>query len=122
MSKLFELRSLEAKIAELNEIKEKLEPQVRDRIELLNKICQTLDERGISRREMALELCPELVKGAANTQGKQTRRPRVMKVYENPNTGDRIETKGGNHKILKAWKSEYGNDVVESWLQTGTEA
>jgi hypothetical protein len=26
-----------------------------------------------------------------------------------------IKTKGGNHKGLKAWKDEYGADVVETW-------
>ncbi|MDG9812333.1 transcriptional regulator, partial [Pseudomonas juntendi] len=27
-----------------------------------------------------------------------------------------IETKGGNHKLLKEWKAQYGADEVESWL------
>jgi hypothetical protein len=27
-----------------------------------------------------------------------------------------VETKGGNHKVLKEWKAEYGSDTVESWL------
>ncbi|EPG5989341.1 transcriptional regulator, partial [Pseudomonas aeruginosa] len=27
------------------------------------------------------------------------------------------ETKGGNHKVLKAWKEQYGSETVESWLQ-----
>jgi hypothetical protein len=27
-----------------------------------------------------------------------------------------IETKGGNHKELKAWKEKYGADTVESWV------
>ncbi|MDI7111006.1 transcriptional regulator, partial [Pseudomonas aeruginosa] len=25
--------------------------------------------------------------------------------------------KGGNHKVLKAWKEQYGSETVESWLQ-----
>jgi len=41
----------------------------------------------------------------------------VIKRYKNPNTGEVIETKGGNHKVLKAWKAEHGNTTVESWLQ-----
>ena len=47
---------------------------------------------------------------------KQQRRARVVKVYENPHTGERIETKGGNHRGLKAWKQEHGASTVESWL------
>jgi len=27
-----------------------------------------------------------------------------------------METKGGNHKMLKAWKTKHGADKVESWL------
>ncbi|WP_394327535.1 hypothetical protein [Geopseudomonas guangdongensis] len=30
-----------------------------------------------------------------------------------PVTGKRIETKGANHPLLKAWKTEFGADVVE---------
>jgi len=47
----------------------------------------------------------------------RTRRARVVKVYENPHTGERIETKGGNHRGLKAWKQEYGAQTVDSWLK-----
>jgi len=39
-----------------------------------------------------------------------------VKLYKNPNTGEIIETKGGNHKGLKEWKAEHGSDTVESWL------
>jgi len=28
-----------------------------------------------------------------------------------------FETKGGNHKILKQWKEQYGAEAVEGWLQ-----
>lgn len=33
-----------------------------------------------------------------------------------PHTGEFIETKGGNHKGLKAWKVQYGAETFESWL------
>ena len=48
---------------------------------------------------------------------KSTRRPREypVKRYENPHTGDVIETRGGNHTVLKKWKSTYGGAVVERW-------
>lgn len=47
---------------------------------------------------------------------KSTRKPRQAKVYKNPHSGELVETKGGNHKTLKEWKSQYGADEVESWL------
>ncbi|GHA88760.1 transcriptional regulator MvaT [Modicisalibacter luteus] len=46
------------------------------------------------------------------------RRKRRLKVYEHPDTGERIETRGGNHKTLKAWREEYGADTVESWVRS----
>lgn len=51
---------------------------------------------------------------ASTSQG--GRRKRKLKVYKNPHTGGVIETRGGNHKELKAWKEEYGADTVEGWL------
>jgi hypothetical protein len=50
----------------------------------------------------------------AQTTG--TRKPRELKVYKNPHTGEIVETKGGNHKILKEWKTKHSSGVVESWL------
>ncbi len=47
----------------------------------------------------------------------KTRRPRQVKVYVQPVTGKRVETKGANHALLKAWKAEFGADVVEGWRQ-----
>ncbi|MGN4048294.1 hypothetical protein [Pseudomonas sp. SM4] len=41
--------------------------------------------------------------GAAPTAN--TRKPRELKVYKNPNNGEVSETKGGNHKALKEWKA-----------------
>lgn len=38
-------------------------------------------------------------------------------VYKNPNTDEVVETKGGNHKVLKAWREQYGVEAVDSWLQ-----
>lgn len=45
-----------------------------------------------------------------------TRKPRKLKVFKNPETGEMVETRGGNHKILKAWKAQYNLDSIDSWL------
>jgi hypothetical protein len=39
-----------------------------------------------------------------------------VKIYKNPDTGELVETKGGNHITLKEWKAEYGSETVGSWL------
>ncbi|WP_400589719.1 histone-like nucleoid-structuring protein, MvaT/MvaU family [Pseudomonas aeruginosa] len=46
-----------------------------------------------------------------------TRRPRILKVYRNLETGEVVETKGSNHRVLKDWKEQYGTDTVNSWIQ-----
>ena len=46
----------------------------------------------------------------------RTRKPRKLKIFKNPNTGETVETRGGNHKVLKAWKSEYSLANIDEWL------
>ncbi len=48
--------------------------------------------------------------------GKSTRAKRELKRYQNPQTGEVVETKGGNNKTLKEWKAKFGADTVNSWL------
>ena len=52
----------------------------------------------------------------SNSTKSTGRAKRKLKIYKNPNTGEVVETRGGNQKTLKAWKEEYGADTVESWL------
>lgn len=77
-----------------------------------------LSEYGYSLRNIVAILDPQSVsrRAPAAVGEKSSRKPRQLKVYKNPHTGERVETKGGNHKTLKEWKSEYGADEVESWL------
>lgn len=79
-------------------------------------------EYGKSLRDIISLLDPEsnmagrqTIKPITKTAGNHARQPRKVKTYKNPHNGEVIETKGGNHKILKEWKSQYGGDVVESW-------
>ena len=44
------------------------------------------------------------------------RRKRRLKIYKNPHTGEVIETRGGNHKGLRSWKDEHGD---EAFLEFG---
>ncbi|WP_282039916.1 histone-like nucleoid-structuring protein, MvaT/MvaU family [Halomonas alimentaria] len=55
------------------------------------------------------------VKSSSSTKS-SGRAKRKLKVYKNPNTGEVVETRGGNQKTLKQWKDEYGAETVESWL------
>ena len=44
------------------------------------------------------------------------RKTRKLKVFKNPETGETVETRGGNHKILKAWKVQYSLNNIDEWL------
>ena len=46
----------------------------------------------------------------------KTRKPRKLKVFKNPETGETVETRGGNHKVLKAWKAQYKLENIDEWL------
>ena len=54
--------------------------------------------------------------GRVRTAISKARKPRKLKIFKNPNTGETVETRGGNHKILKAWKSKYKLTNIDAWL------
>lgn len=45
-----------------------------------------------------------------------TRKPRKLKIFKNPKTGETVETRGGNHKVLKEWKAKYKLKNIDDWL------
>lgn len=120
MSRLTQYREAERQLAEqlrlLEELKE--DSQLKKEIEFEDKLRALMEEYEVKAHSVISILDPEAGRGRAKaepaTQGK--RRPRTAKIYQHPNTGERIETKGGNHKVLKAWKAEHGADTVEGWL------
>ncbi|MBK4992394.1 DNA binding protein [Pseudomonas sp. S37] len=120
MSRLAEFRQLEqqlaAQLAELEALKGSSELQ--KEIQFETKLRDLLAEYGYSLRDIINILDPQANRRAAAPAAaeKAPRRARQVKQYKNPHNGELIETKGGNHKLLKEWKAEYGSDVVEGWL------
>ncbi|RJX74839.1 histone-like nucleoid-structuring protein, MvaT/MvaU family [Pseudomonas sp. LS-2] len=120
MSRLAEFRKLEqqlaAQLAELETLKN--DDGLKREIEFETKLRDLLATHGYSLRDVINILDPQAGsrKGAPVAAEKGTRRARIVKVYKNPHNGEIVETKGGNHKTLKAWKAEHGSDEVESWL------
>lgn len=125
MSRLAEFRALEKKLAEqLAELESlKNDDRLKHEIEFEEKLRNLLGEYGYSLRNIISILDPQSVVRlpAPISVTRQSRKARQVKRYKNPHTGETIETKGGNHRLLKAWKSEFGSDVVEGWasVQTG---
>lgn len=116
MSLINEYRSTEAAIQDLQERLEKMKSDARlqKEIEFEQKLRGLMGEYGKSLRDIQMILEPA---GAKSTVVRKGRKERTTKVYVNPNTNEEIHTKGGNHKALKAWKAEFGAEVVEGWLQ-----
>ncbi|OUM07844.1 transcriptional regulator [Pseudomonas syringae] len=120
MSRLAEFRALEqklaAQLAELETLKN--HDGLKREIEFEKKLRSLLSEYGYSLRDIIAILDPQSAsrRAPAAVAEKSSRKPRQLKVYKNPHTGERVETKGGNHKTLKEWKSQHGADEVESWL------
>lgn len=119
MSKLAEYRQLEKHLAEQLQALEALkgEEGLKKEIEFETKLRKLLEHYGFSLKHVINLLDPNsTTRRQTDASAAGTRKPRELKVYKNPNTGEVIETKGGNHKALKAWKAEHGADVVEGWL------
>ena len=119
MSKLAEFRQLEKHLAEQLEALEALKGDagLKKEIEFETKLRVLLAEYGYSLPNVINLLGPKSGRRAPVAEPQSsTRKPRQVKVYKNPNTGEVVETKGGNHKTLKEWKAEHGSATVESWL------
>jgi hypothetical protein len=119
MSKLAEFKALEAQLADqlaqLDAMKN--DDGLKKEIEFESKLRSLMAEYSFSLREVKLILDPHARAERAPAAAAGQRKERQLKVYINPHTDERVETKGGNHKVLKAWKEEFGAEVVESWLQ-----
>jgi hypothetical protein len=120
MSKLAEFRRAERELQEQLALLEKLQADagLQSEMEFEEKLKALMADCGMDLAKVIAILNPqpvelELTELAAVKQ----RRPRQVKVYVQPVTGKRIETKGANHALLKAWKAEFGADVVEGWRQ-----
>lgn len=120
MSRLAEFRKLEqqlaAQLAELESLKN--DDGLKKEIEFETKLRDLVAQYGCSLKDVINILDPHSAsrKGTPVVLEKAVRRPRLVKVYKNPHSGEVVETKGGNHRTLKAWKAELGSATVESWL------
>lgn len=121
MSRLAEFRRLEQQLAQqLAELEAmKGDSAIKAEMEFEEKLRALLGDYGYSLREVINVLDPQAGtrRQARQVQEKPARKPREVKVYKNPHNGEVVQTKGGNHSVLKAWKTEHGADAVEAWRQ-----
>ena len=121
MSLISEYRATEEAIKELQERLKSLsaDDKLKKELEFEGKLRELMGEYQKSLRAIIALLDPDArstkaPRGAAKAPT-ASKRARRVKQYKNPNTGEVIETKGGNHKTLKEWKAKWGADTVESW-------
>lgn len=120
MSLIFEYRNTEQAIKELQARLASLQKddRMKAEIEFDTKLRTLMSEYNKSLRDVINLLDPKAKKNhSSKNETVSVRRARQLKRYLNPNTNEVVETKGGNHKILKEWKGKFGVEVVESWLQ-----
>ena len=120
MSRLAEFRAaekaLQEQLAQLESLKN--DAGLKKEIEFEEKLQGLMKTYGKSLRDIIAILDPNAKASLQPAAAPKTRRARVVKVYQNPHTGELIETKGGNHRGLKSWKEQYGVDTVDSWLRS----
>lgn len=119
MSLLSEYMQMEQQLKQLQENMEKLQndKRLKAELEFKEKLEALMREFDKSATDVITLLDPKSTRAAAPKAAVAGgRRKRKLKIYKNPNTGEVVETRGGNQKTLKAWKDEHGNDTVESWL------
>jgi hypothetical protein len=119
MSKLAEYRNLERHLAEQTALLDSLknDPALQKEVEFEEQLRALLGEYGKSLRDIEALLDPIAKRPAAAQPEKKTRKARALKTYKNPQSGEVVQTKGGNNSVLKAWKAEFGAKEVDSWLQ-----
>ncbi|MFA5678171.1 MAG: histone-like nucleoid-structuring protein, MvaT/MvaU family [Pseudomonas sp.] len=118
MSMLQQYRQIEDTIRDLTEKLKSLsnDEKLKKEIEFEKKLTALMEQYGKNTRDVIAILDPDnKLTAAGKSATAPVKRARRVKRYKNPNDGNVIETKGGNHKTLKAWKEKYGAETVESW-------
>ena len=122
MSRLAEFRRLEQQLAtQLAELEAmKGDTAIQAEMAFEGKLRSLLSDYGFKLRDGINILDPQASKrrrpGPAVAE-KASRKAREVKIYRHPQSGEVVQTKGGNHAVLKTWKAEHGAETVESWRQ-----
>lgn len=111
-------RALDQLSKELQDLEESKE--LAREFEMIEKIKSIMTDYEVSASYLdglLRQIDPSLEKqkgGGSQRTGKTGAKRRLMR-FENPHTGEVVETRGGNHATLRQWRAEYGKDEVNSW-------
>jgi hypothetical protein len=122
VSRLAEFRAaekaLQEQMAQLEALKK--DAGLKREIEFEQKLVGLMKSYDKSLRDIIAILDPKAVARASSTAPKQQRRPRVVKVYQNPHTGERSRPKaattaasrpGKNSMGPPRWKAGYADEM-----------
>ncbi|MYL24426.1 histone-like nucleoid-structuring protein, MvaT/MvaU family [Vreelandella massiliensis] len=119
MSLLNEYIQKEQQLKKLQEDMQRMEgdQRLKSELEFKDRLEKLMEEFGKVPADIVALFEPHVDPSDLHkTKSTDGRRKRRLKIYKNPHTGEVIETRGGNHKGLRRWKEEHGDDTVESWL------
>lgn len=111
LSKEEQLKNLRAELESLAN-----DPRYQHEMEFKNKLEALMNEYDKTPRDVIVLLHPEYYNSGDFKTKASLGAKRKLQTYRNPNTGEIIETRSGNHKGLRAWKEKYGEEMVKSWL------
>jgi hypothetical protein len=88
-------------------------------LKFFNELETLLEVYEKTKEETAELLNPRQAEHSVNNAfTKKPRKQREPKTYKNPETGETVTTAGGNHTVLKKWRSENPDLDVSDWLVT----
>jgi hypothetical protein len=93
--------------------------ELKKELEFKERLQALMAEYGNAAQDVCAMLDPSYRSGSSKstkTGSTDGRKQRVLKVYKNPHSGEVVETRGGNHKVIQEWKAQYGNEEVVSWI------
>jgi hypothetical protein len=107
---------MEAEKRRLEEELDKLrnDDRLQKELEFSEKLEALLVEHNKTSKEVIMLLDPSY---GSSPAAATTKRKRALRIYTNPNTGEKVETYGGNNKTIRAWKEQYGEDKVKGWVE-----
>ena len=113
-------------VQQLQEELQKMESdkELKKELDFKEELGKLMDKYGKSGKDM-LEVLAALDPAVKNkidqgggASGSDGRKKRPLKTYRNPHTGEVVQTRGGNHKTLNAWRQKHGKEEVARWQES----
>ena len=126
MGKISSYYEKQKAVQQLQEELQKMEAdkELKKELDFKEELGKLMDKYGKSGKDM-LEVLAALDPAVKNkidqgggSSSNDGRKKRPLKTYRNPHTGEVVQTRGGNHKTLNAWRQQYGKEEVARWQES----